>query len=417
MIATMNLRPNATMLQIARVCAALITLTLSVCFAADCDDKNPSSLYRNRQMFDLREAAKQGDAPPFFRGVVACAFNDVPECEKQLGGVIVADPHSNGAREARNTLASTYFRAGRYREALALVDAMLAVDPNDPAKGAYPLLAALGRLPEQSVIKQRSSKVALHPWGNDFAIAVSVNGRRATFAFDTGNFSEAVSAKEAKRLGLRVQETNPDVTVNGVHVGVAVAEQLQVGKFQFKNVAFIVFPDDQEPFSDMSLGQRGIIGLPLLLAFRTFRWGPDGAFEFGFTRPNPTLDPNIAFDGQNALVLVEFNKSKLAFGLDTGGETTSLDSPFARKFSELVKENGSKDSKRVDVIGSNKLFESISLPQLELEIGGFPTVLKPAHILQGSPDQGCVYGTVGMDLLKQGRRTSIDFASMTLTMQ
>jgi hypothetical protein len=405
----------------ASVHIAQVALMLSVCFAAcsatDCDDKNPSSLYRNRQMFELREAAKQSDAPPFFRGVGSCSFNNVPECEKELGGVITAQPRSPEARDARNTLASTYFRAGRYREALSQVDAMLAVDPNDPAKGAYPLLAALGRLPEQSVIKQRSSKVPLHPWGNDLAIDVSVNGRQATFAFDTGNFSEAISAKEAKRLGLRVRETNPDVSVNGVHVGVAVAERLQVGKFQFKNVAFIVFPDDQEPFSDMPLGQRGIIGLPLLLVFRTFSWGPDGAFEFGFTKPNPTLDPNIAFDGQYALVLVEFNKSKLAFGLDTGGETTSLDSPFARKFSDLVKENGSKDSKRVDVIGSNKLVESISLPQLELEIGGFPTVLKPAHILQGDPDQGCKYGTVGMDLLKQGRRTTIDFGSMTLTME
>src|SRR5258708_22455160 len=167
----------------------------------------------------------------------------------------------------------------------------------------------------------------------------------------------------------------------------------------------------------MPLVQRGIIGLPLLVAFRTFSWGPDGVFAFGFSRLKLAPGPNISFDGQHALAEVEFNQSKLMFGLDTGGETTSLDSLFSRKFPELVKEVGSKDSKRVDVIGSNSLIESISLPQLELKIGGFPTVLKPAHILQGGPDQGCEYGTLGMDLLKQGHRTTIDFGSMTLTME
>src|SRR5260370_12267023 len=114
-----QVRPNVCRLtRIACVRGVLTALMLPSCFAADCDDKNPSSLYRNRQMFELREAAKQGAAPPFFRGVVACAFNDVPECEKELGSVVKADPRSHEAREARSTLASSYFRAGRYRETL-----------------------------------------------------------------------------------------------------------------------------------------------------------------------------------------------------------------------------------------------------------------------------------------------------------
>jgi hypothetical protein len=402
---------------IASVCGVLIALMLPVCFAADCDDKNPSSLYRNHQMFELREAAKQSDSRPFFRGAVACAFNDVSECEKELRSVIAADPRSHEAREARSTLASTYFRFGRYRETLAQVNAMLTLDPNDPADGAYPLVAALGKLPEQSVTKRRPPRVRTQPWGRDLAIPISVNGRQASFAFDTGNFSEAVSVAEAKRLRLHVIETSPDVKVNGVHVEVAFADRLQVGHFRFKNVSFIVFPDEREPFSDMPLGQRGIIGLPLLLAFNTFSWAANAVFEFGLPSSRATAAPNIAFDGQSPLVLAEFDHSKLMLGLDTGGETTSLYSLFARKFPELMREFGEKDSKRIDMIGSDQQVDSILLPQVELRFAGFSTLLKPAHILQEGSDQGCQYGTVGMDLLKQGHRTTIDFGSMTLTME
>jgi hypothetical protein len=104
-------------------------------------------------------------------------------------------------------------------------------------------------------------------------------------------------------------------------------------------------------------------------------------------------------------------------GLDTGGETTSLYSLFARKFPDIVKEFGKKDSKMVEMIGRDQQVDSILLPQVELRFAGFSTLLKPAHILQDGSDQGCQDGTVGMDLLRQGHRTTIDFGSMTLTMQ
>lgn len=152
---------------------------------------------------------------------------------------------------------------------------MLKANPEDAVKNVRPLVAALARLPNQSVIKRRPSKVPLHAWGEDLAIPFTINGRPATYAFDTGNFAVTVSLSEAKRLGLRMYATEANVKVNGVSVQVAIADRFAVGDFRFKSVAFIVFPDDQEPFSDMPVGERGIVGLPTLLAFGNFSWGSD----------------------------------------------------------------------------------------------------------------------------------------------
>lgn len=113
--------------------------------------------------------------------------------------------------------------------------------------------------------------------------------------------------------------------MNGISVRVVAADQFTVGNFRFKNVAFVVFPDDQKPFREMPAGERGIIGLPTLLAFRNFSWRSDGVFEFGLRRGKKVSEPNVSFDEQYVLAQVEFKNSKLTFGLDTGGETTTLD--------------------------------------------------------------------------------------------
>jgi outer membrane protein assembly factor BamD (BamD/ComL family) len=136
----------------------------SCCFASECDDHSYRALYESHQLFELREAVNKGGAPVFYQGIVACAFNDLRQCEKKLQSVIKSAPNSTDARQARTTLAAVAFRSGRFRDALSQVDAMLKVNPEDAVKDARPLVAALARLPNQSLIKRKPSKVPLHAW-------------------------------------------------------------------------------------------------------------------------------------------------------------------------------------------------------------------------------------------------------------
>ena len=106
-------------------------LLASLCFGAQKDDTKLKSLYDSHQWFELRDSIRKGGAPPFYQGVVACAFNDARRCEKRLGDLFNSAPRSDEAVEAHRILASAYFTHGEYKKALAQEDAILALRPTD----------------------------------------------------------------------------------------------------------------------------------------------------------------------------------------------------------------------------------------------------------------------------------------------
>jgi hypothetical protein len=63
--------------------------------------------------------------------------------------------------------------------------------------------------------------------------------------------------------------------------------------------------------------------------------------------------------------------------------------------------------------------QSIDVPELMLRIGGFETMLRPAHVLVDDTtvagQRG--HGNLGLDLLRQARTTTFDFRSMTLALK
>ena len=223
---------------------------------------------------------RKGGASAFYQGAVACAFNDAHLCEKKFRDVFNSAPRSDEAVEAHRILASAYFTHGEYRKALAQVDAILALRRNDAdALSGRPVLAVVADTPDQQ-LTGRHSRVELQDGGLPF----SINGIHATYWFDTGAELSILTESEAKRFGLRVRPTSARVRdVNGTEVNtqIAVADELSVGSIRLKHVAFLVLPDSQPPFNEQSPGSRGLIGIPVLLAFETFVWGADKSFEIG----------------------------------------------------------------------------------------------------------------------------------------
>jgi len=392
------------------------------CFAVDNKRPDLRSLYDAHRWFALRDTVRKTDAPLFYRGAVACVFNDVRQCEKKSKALIRSQPHSEQAHAAHSLLAGVYLRYGQYRKALSQVDEMLVLEPADSdAKSVRPLLAALSSSPDQSIGRRHSSRLSLHREGADLGVPVFINGTPATYTFDTGANLSLLSESEAKRLGLAVRDVESSMEVmTGARVSlrIAIASEFAVGAFRLKHVAFLVFPDDQPPFNDLPMGERGIIGIPVLLAFQSFSWGSDGSFEISAPRRR-LAHSDLCFDGQIPVADVQFENRSLSFSLDTGAEVTYLYPPFAAAFPDLVKEQGKKESQKVTGVGSSTQVESSTLPKLQLGVGGIATILQPARILLAQTTAGSKLfdGNLGMDLLTQAQRTTLDFRSMTLTLQ
>jgi hypothetical protein len=354
---------------------------------------------------------------------VACAFNDLRRCEKKLGAVIKSRPQSDDAIEAHKLLASAYLRQGKYREALAQVNAVLALRPRDSdAQGDdLSLLAALRGSPDQEVVRRRSA--LLEPRDG---LPISINGVQATYWFDTGAYVSALRESEAKRFGLRVRAVSVkvgDVTGAQSDSRIAVADELSIGSIRLRHVAFLVFSDDQPPFNQSPPGEGGVVGIPVLLALQRFGWvgrAADMKLEIGPNSSNERVPhADLCFDGNHPVVQIQFENRSLAFTLDTGATNTDLYPPFAAAFPELIRTSAKTESYKMEGVGGAKSMDAAILPSLRLSIGGFPVLLSPAGVLLTHTIENSKFfhGNLGIDLLQQAHKTTFDFQAMTLTLQ
>jgi|SRR5271157_2473890 len=395
-------------------------LSAPVCFAAHSDDASLKALYDAHRWFELRDSVAKGTAPVFYQGAVACAFNDLHRCEKKLGAVIKSGPRSDEAIQAHRLLAYAYLRQGKYREALAQVDAVLALKPGDSdARGDRPMLATLGEFPDQEEGRTRSARLQLQ----DAGLPISINGVQAAYWFDTGADVSVLSESEAKRFGLRVLAApikEGDVTGTQIDSRVAVADELSIGSIRLRHVAFLVISDDQPPFNQSPPGSRGLVGIPVLLALQRFVWGEDRKFEIG-SKPSNKLVPHadLCFDGQHPVVQIQFENRSLALTLDTGATNTDLYPPFAAAFPELIRASAKTETYKMEGVGGAKNMDAAVLPSLHFSIGGYPVVLSPAGVLLRPTIElsKFFYGNLGIDILQQAHKTTFDFRAMTLTLQ
>jgi hypothetical protein len=127
----------------------------------------------------------------------------------------------------------------------------------------------------------------------------------------------------------------------------------------------------------------------------------------------------LCFEGKNPAVQVRFENCDLSFTLDTGASTTDLYPPFAAAFPELIRTSGKKETHQMTGVGSAENLNATVLPQVDFKVGGHPVALHPATVLlePNGESSKFYYGNLGIDLLKQARRVTLDFKRMSLTLQ
>lgn len=376
------------------------------------------------QFFRLRDAvAARHGGPDFYTGQVACAFNQTDLCEETFKSVLSAGPASATAKQIHHILAYVALRQGRYVDALHEFDAILAIDSSDSdAKDTRPIVEGLSHFPDAfAQVDHRNGTVVRMNGGK---LPLLINGRKAAFYFDTGANLSTVAASEASRLGMKIRDVTSggavhDINANKVSLRLALADTIDLAGVQLHNVAFLVVGDQQQPFVNMKLGQRGLIGLPVLLALRSVMWAKTGSFEStAGTRPVDIAAANICFDDLSLVTQARFGSQNLAFVLDTGAASTELWPTFQLAAADMIRHFGVDETHTVSGIGGPQEFKSIFLPDVTLGLGGQSVALKPAHILKSYAGESSkwYYGNLGVDLLKQADSVTLDFRSMTLSL-
>jgi hypothetical protein len=379
---------------------------------------NLQTLYAARRWFELRDACASTNSPALYLGAVAAVFNRADDAEKLLRSVINEGRSSDQAYDAYEFLMHLYLQTGQYERLNLDMKRRLLDFPGRPALQQD--LAALGpllKLPNQVTV-ETGHDIVHHD--RDLFIPCTINGAQARYFVDTGAGISSMSESEAKRLGIGIRHTSGKMgtsTTRQVQFRTAVAKELVVGGVRLKNVSFAIFPDDQEPWVHLPPRERGLLGIPVLLASQRILWSRKGTMGIG---PTPgrfnTTAPNLCFDNDQLMVSVRYNQSDILMRLDTGAVDTEFYAPFATRFSELLG-SGTRGFKEVRGVGQTENMESVTLPGLKLGIGGPDLDLRPAVVLLKQVGPPNCYGNAGIDLLKRGDAFEIDFQAMTLKVQ
>ena len=381
------------------------------------DGRDLKTLLESGRWLDLRAAIEGAAAPDLYRGAVAGALLDRDGAETHLRAVIASAPQSDEADQAYEALMHLYLQTGRYAALRAVVDARVAAFPGrQSAVDTRTALAPFLGLPDQTRVRASASMLR---HDGDLRLPVSVNGHTARFFWDTGAGISAMSEAEARRLGLEIRDERGKIgTITGRSVGLhmAVARELTIGDITLRDVSFGLTPDDQEPWSTAPLGQRGLLGVPVLVALHGFRWSSDGTVRFGAVSTAPGGAPNLYFDNDHLVVAAVFQGRPMPLTLDTGALTTDLDTGFAEAYPDLIA-SGTKVSREIRGVGHAETFEGISLPELAIRVGGIDTLLRPAVVAIGPRGPRLTVGNLGLDLLRQSRAFTVDFDSMTIALE
>lgn len=382
------------------------------------------SLYDSHQWFALRDAVKRAPLPTFYRGAVDAAFNDLPSAREHLEAVITSSPHSPDAYEAHELLATLYFRNGLYREALLQVDSLIAEKPSaQDASNMRPLFEGFGSQGDQTLVTREISSVTMQRGTEGLYLPLTINGKECAYSFDTGANFSLMSESEASRLGLDVQKVGThigDSSGGTIGLRVAIVQNFAIGGLRLKNVAFAVLPDSQEPFKDLPDGKRGLIGIPVLLAMKTFQWEPSGKFTLGLPAKSHDFDAsNLCFDESFPVTQAWFQEKPLELTVDSGAQRTVLGPPFAKEFASLLKSSGRNETHTLTGVAGSSSYDSVLLPSLTMTVGGHDVTLAPAHILTkvSSETSSWAAGNLGIDLLNQAHTISFDFEAMTMKLQ
>jgi len=125
---------------------------------------------------------------------------------------------------------------------------------------------------------------------------------------------------------------------------------------------------------------------------------------------------NMFFDGLNLITQAGFERRALTFVLDTGASTSELWPKFAGVARDLIHKSSTRELNKVLGMGGGEKSAVTSIPRVVLELGGKSVALQPAHILetQQRTESKWFYGNLGIDLLRQAQRVTINFKTMTL---
>jgi predicted aspartyl protease len=252
--------------------------------------------------------------------------------------------------------------------------------------------------------------------------AVAIEGQPQPVILDTGANLSVIVSSRAAALGLRMLDAQVSVAspvAEQTSVQLAIADRLEIGGAEFRNVVFLVLSDEALTFAEGRYTIEAILGFPVLshlgrLTFSSSDAGETMAFQPSVRRDDPANPPNLLVDGLTPKVIacLRPENAPVQMALDSGAQTSSLRPRFAEAFPERMAAT-SVSTEAVGGVGGAVMRESQSIAMLELGFGPNSSAsLADVPLNAESLNQPGDHGRIGQDVLRARGGYVLDFGTM-----
>lgn len=369
----------------------------------------------------------------YFEGILADRRNHVSQAialfERIAPRLRTTNPHR--AATALRTLASDYFKVGRYADASSVYSDLLqhfAMEFRPAEKRAIQdnlhTFELLREAAPQTVAGTRNFTVPLQrdPIG-DIDVPLQIGETKQWWIFDTGANISTITLSTAKGLGLTISKgrasTQGGATGAEVPLWTAVIPQLTFGGAIVRNVVALV-TDDKD--LEIDLGKnghyqiQGILGYPVLAGLGSFTLTGHEMAVSPESQPS-ARSTRLYVEELTPLVMATVNGRDLLFGFDTGSSSAEFTTKYLREF---PRQFASLKTTQMSFGGAGgiRALPVYHLPQVELGLGNATARLKNVPVLardRGVDPLDQVFGNLGQGLLSQFRTYTIDFNDMRLS--
>ncbi len=249
-------------------------------------------------------------------------------------------------------------------------------------------------------------------------IPVTICGKKHEFILDTGASYTALSESFAEEIGAEFVRDTIDLHgadhSGGTRTRRALIRNMSVGGAEVNNILAYVLGDNQ---LDTLIRTDAILGMDFIkLAGSLSIDFKRNTIVFGNPECGAGTLPNLYIEPNNTLCLsADVNAEPQVLKFDTGSTRTNLSYSWYCAHKEVA--DGLEEANvLLGTYGDTRTVSHLSMPDATFNVGGENATV-PDILVHTSPDGNPYSGTVGLGLLRQFRKATINLKDMTLTVR
>lgn len=279
------------------------------------------------------------------------------------------------------------------------------------------LYEAIKNEPPQTVTGKAGTKIQLK---KDMAelwnVPVSVNDENMNFVFDTGANISVLVESYAKKLGIKVIDskimvgTSTDIKVKSK---AGICKELKIGNMIYKNVVFLIMPDEALTFAGGIYKIYGVIGNPVIKAFEEFSIDKKNVMTISGS-PETNKYSNLSFDGFTPVIQLISNNDSIPFTFDSGANKTMLYKPYFDLYKSGIENQYKITDISIGGAGGVKTFKGYKLDLVKLKTNDLSAEIEDVELLIEivKNNNNYFYGNLGQDYLRKFNEIKFNYKAM-----